>query len=60
MSNLVHGLAFRTPKFYIVLFGKLNQGLVNLSCNCDVKLMYYCIGKSNTVNSRYLEIEGTL
>ena len=33
-SNLVHGLAFRTPKFYIAPYGKINHGL---SCNCDMK-----------------------
>ena len=37
MSNLVHGLAFGTPKFYIAPYDKINHGLVNLSCNCDVK-----------------------
>ena len=36
-SKLVHGLAFGTPKFYIAPYGKINHGLVNLSCNCDVK-----------------------
>ena len=29
-SNLVHGLAFGTQKFYIVSYGKINHGLVNL------------------------------
>ena len=33
----VHGLAFGTPKFYIVPYDKIDRGLVNLSYNCDVK-----------------------
>ena len=37
MSNLVHGLAFGIPKFYIVPYGKINCRFVNLSHNCDVK-----------------------
>ena len=37
-SNLVHGLAFRTPKFYIVPYSKIKQEFINLSYNCDVKL----------------------
>ena len=37
MSNLVHGLAFGTPKFYIAPYGKINHGLVCLSYNCDMK-----------------------
>ena len=37
MSRLVHGLAFGTPKFYIVPYSKINHGLVNLSYNCDMK-----------------------
>ena len=36
-SNLVLGLAFGTPKFYIVPYGKIKRELVNLSSNCDVK-----------------------
>ena len=36
-SNIVHGLAFGTPKNYIAPYDKINHGLVNLSCNCDVK-----------------------
>ena len=36
-SNLVHGLAFGTPKFYIAPYGKIKQRLVNMSSNCDVK-----------------------
>ena len=36
-SNLVHRLAFGTPKFYIAPSGKINHKLVNLSSNCDVK-----------------------
>ena len=36
-SNLVHGLAFGTPKFYIATYGKIYRGFVNLSYNCDVK-----------------------
>lgn len=39
-SNLVRGLAFGTPIFYIApygKYGKINYGLVNLSSNCDVK-----------------------
>ena len=30
-SNLVHGSAFGTPKFYIALYGKIYHVLVNLS-----------------------------
>ena len=30
MLNLVHRLAFGTPKFYIVPYGKIDHGLVNL------------------------------
>ena len=37
MSKLVRELAFGTPKFYIALYDKINQGLVNVSSNCDVK-----------------------
>ena len=37
MSKLVHGLAFGTPIFYIAPYDEINHGLVNLSCNCDVK-----------------------
>ena len=29
--------AFRTPKFYIAPYGKINHGLVRPNCNCDVK-----------------------
>ena len=36
-SNLVHGLAFGTPNFYIALYGKINHRLVNMSYNCGVK-----------------------
>ena len=36
-SNLLQGLAFGTPKFYIAPYGKINHGLVNLSSNCDMK-----------------------
>ena len=36
-SNLVHVLAFGTPKFYIAPYGKINHGLVNPSYNNDVK-----------------------
>ena len=36
-SQLVHGLAFGIPKFYIAPYDKINHGLVNLSSNCDVK-----------------------
>ena len=36
-SKLVHGLAFGIPKFYTAPYDKINHGLVNLSCNCDVK-----------------------
>ena len=36
-SNLVHGLAFGTPKFYIAPYGKIKHELVKLSSNCDVK-----------------------
>ena len=36
-SQLVHELAFGTPKFYIALYDKINHGVVNLSSNCDVK-----------------------
>ena len=36
MSNLVHRLAFRTTKSYIVLYGKINHRFVNLSCTCDM------------------------
>ena len=35
--NLVHELAFETPKFYIAPYGKINHGVVNLSYNCDMK-----------------------
>ena len=37
-SNLAHGLAFRTPIFYIAPYSKINHRLVNLSCNCDMKI----------------------
>ena len=37
MSNLVHGLAFGIPKFYIAPNRKINHQLINMSCNCDVK-----------------------
>ena len=37
MSNLVHGLASGTPKFYIALYHKINHRLVNLGNNCDLK-----------------------
>ena len=37
MSNLVHGLAFGTPKFYIAPYGKINYRLFNMSSNCDLK-----------------------
>ena len=30
-SDFVHGLAFRTPKFYIVPYDQINHELVNLS-----------------------------
>ena len=36
-SKLLHGLAFGKPKFYIAPYDKINHGIVNLSCNCDVK-----------------------
>ena len=36
-SNLVHELAFGTPKFYIAPCGKIKHELVNLSSKCDVK-----------------------
>ena len=36
-SKLEHGLAFGTSKFYIAPYDKINHGLVNLSCNCDMK-----------------------
>ena len=36
-SNLVYGLAFEIPKFYIAPYDKINSGLVKLSSNCDVK-----------------------
>ena len=38
MLKLVEGLAFRTSKFYIAPYSKINCRLVNLSYNCDVKL----------------------
>ena len=38
MSNLVRGLEFGTPKFYIAPYGKIKHELVNMSYNCDVKL----------------------
>ena len=41
-SNLVHGLAFGTPKIYIAPYDKINHGLVNLSNNCDVKSGLSC------------------
>ena len=37
-SNIVHGLAFGAPKFCITSYHQINHGLVNLSCNCDVKI----------------------
>ena len=37
MSNLVHRLAFGTPKFYIAPYGKIKHRLVSLSSNYDVK-----------------------
>ena len=36
MSKSVHGLGFGTPKIYIAPYSKINQGIVNLSYNCDV------------------------
>ena len=36
-SKIIHVLAFGIPKFYIAPYDKINHGLVNLSCNCDVK-----------------------
>ena len=36
-SQLVHGLAFGIPKFYIAPYDKINHRLVNLSSMCDVK-----------------------
>ena len=36
-SKIVHVLAFGIPKFYIAPYDKINHGLVNSSCNCDVK-----------------------
>ena len=36
-SSYVQGLAFETPKFYIVLYGEINHSLINLSYNCDMK-----------------------
>ena len=36
-SNLVHGLAFGTPKLYIAPCGKTNHELISLSYYCDVK-----------------------
>ena len=36
-SNFRHGLAFGTPKFYIVPNGKINHELVNLSYDSDMK-----------------------
>ena len=35
--NLVHRLAFGTPKIYIAPFGKTKHELVDLSSNYDVK-----------------------
>ena len=35
--NLVPGLAFGTPKFYIVLYDKIKHQLINLTSNRDVK-----------------------
>ena len=37
ISNLVHELAFGTPKFYTAPYGKIKRELVNLSSKCDVK-----------------------
>ena len=34
---LVYELAFGTPKFYIAPYRKIIHGLINLSCNCDMK-----------------------
>ena len=36
-SNLVHELAFGTPKFYIASYGKIKHRLFELSSNCDMK-----------------------
>ena len=36
-SQLVHVLAFVTPKFYIAPYDKIKHELVNLSSNSDVK-----------------------
>ena len=36
-SRLVHRFAFGTPNIFIAPYNKINHGLVNLSCNCDVK-----------------------
>ena len=46
-TKLVYGLAFGTTKFYIVPYDKINHGLINLNCHCDVKsdlraLIYIC------------------
>ena len=37
MSKARSHVKLRTPKFYIVPYGKINQGLNNLSYKCDVK-----------------------
>ena len=37
-SKLVHRLAYGTPKFYIISYDTINRKLVNLSCDCSVKL----------------------
>ena len=36
MSKSVHGLAFGIPKNNLTPYSKINQGIVNLSYNCDV------------------------
>ena len=39
-SNLVHGSAFGTPKFYIALYGKIYHVIVNLSYHWDVSISF--------------------
>ena len=37
-----------TPKFCIALYDKINHGLVNLSCNCDLKSSPYILNEHCT------------
>ena len=37
LNTRINGLTFGIPKFYIALYGKINHGPINLSCNwCEI------------------------